>query len=126
MITFFSKIVEVIIYAGAVQGFFLALVLTTAKNGKRKSNRILSALLIILSVSIIHLVFVAGTIGTPYKIKEPFILLIGPLLLLYIRELISPRRLILSDAFHLIPFFLFFLIFLPATIFGAVTRVAST
>jgi len=114
-----SKIVEVIIYAGAVQGFFLALVLSTAKNGKRKSNRILSALLIILSLSIIHLLFVGGTIGFSYKIKEPFILLIGPLLLLYIQELISPRRLILTDAFHLIPFFLFFLILLPATIFGA-------
>ncbi|MBI5464866.1 MAG: hypothetical protein HY966_07950, partial [Ignavibacteriales bacterium] len=112
-----SKIVEVVIYAGVVQGFFLALVLTTAKNGKRKSNGILSALLIVLSVSIVHSVFLAGNVDIPYKIKEPFILLIGPLLLLYIRELISPRRFILSDALHLIPFLLFFLIHIPAMIF---------
>lgn len=114
-----SKIVEVIIYAGAVQGFFLALVLTTGRNGHRRSNKILSVLLTILSLSIIHVLFVSGTSGFPYKIKDPFILLIGPLLLLYIRELISPRRWALSDVLHLIPFLLFFVILLPASIFGS-------
>lgn len=115
---FFSKIVEVIIYAGAVQGFFLALVLSTGKNGNRRSNKILSVLLAILSLSIIHVLFVAESSGFPHKIKDPFILLIGPSLLLYIRELISPRRLTLSDVLHLIPFLLFFVILLPASIFG--------
>lgn len=114
-----SKFVEVIIYAGAVQGFFLALVLTAGKKGNGRSNKILSVLLIILSLSIIHLFFVSGSIGFPYKIKEPFILLIGPSLLLYIRELTSPRKLVLTDVLHLIPFFLFFIIHLPAAISGA-------
>lgn len=105
-----SKIIEVIISAGAVQGFFLAFILATNKNGKRKSNRILSALLIILSVSIAHSLFLAGNFDSPYKIKEPFILLIGPLLLFYFRESTGLRPLKRSDVLHLIPFILFFLV----------------
>lgn len=113
-----SKIVDVIISAGAVQGFFLALILATNKNGKRKSNRILSALLIILSVSIAHSVFLAENFDGPYKIKEPFILLIGPLLLFYFRESVGLRPLKRSDVLHLIPFILFFLIIWPIWIWG--------
>ncbi|MBI3586703.1 MAG: helix-turn-helix transcriptional regulator [Ignavibacteriales bacterium] len=113
-----SKIVEVIISAGAVQGFFLALILATNKNEKRNSNKILSALLIVLSVSIAHSLFLAGDFDSPYRIKEPFILLIGPLLLFYFRESTGLRPLHRSDVLHLIPFILFFLIIWPIWILG--------
>ena len=45
-----SKLIDVIIYAGAVQGFFLALLLNAGKYGKRRSNRILSLLPAVRSV----------------------------------------------------------------------------
>jgi len=103
-----SKLIDVIISAGAINGFFIALVLTTNKNGKRKSNRILAALLIVLSVSIVHSVFITVNIDVPYRIKEPFILLVGPLLLFYFRECTGLRSLRRSDVLHFVPFILFF------------------
>src|SRR3972149_2520374 len=100
----FSKIIDIIISAGAVQGLFFAFVLTTNKNKKRTSNKILSALLVILSVSILHSLLVKSVIESPYKIREPFILFIGPLLYLYIYELTGFRKLGRKDALHFLPF----------------------
>lgn len=113
-----SKIAEVIISAGVVQGFFLAFILLTNKNGKKPPNRILSILLIILSFSISHSTFFVNNIDIPYKIKEPFILLIGPLLLFYFRESTGLQPLRRSDVFHIFPFFLFFIILFPMLTFG--------
>jgi AraC-like DNA-binding protein len=115
---FVSTVVQIIIYAGIVEGFFLALILTTKKNKKRKTNRILAILLMIISVSILHSVMTSGNFSTPYRIKEPLILLIGPLLLFYVREFtgIKPDK---SKIFiHFIPFILFFLVVLPEWFFG--------
>ena len=103
-----SKLINVIISAGAINGFFIALILTTNRNSKRKSNRILAALLIVLSVSIVHSVFFAGNIDIPYRIKEPFILLVGPLLLFYFRECTGMQSLKRLDVLHFAPFVLFF------------------
>lgn len=114
----FSRFIDVLIDAGMVQGVFLALVLLTNKNGKRRSNRILAALLLVLSVSIAHSVFMPSIANTPYRIKEPFILLIGPLLLFYFREAAGLGRLNRSDLLHLIPFLLFFLVVWPVYVFG--------
>ena len=115
------KFLDIIVYAGILQGFFLALILTTAKNSKRKPNRVLAALLIALSVSILHSNLDVGPVPIPYKIKEPFILLIGPLLLLYIREFTKIKMFDLKDTFHFIPFVLFFLIVLPVWLHGVGT-----
>lgn len=60
----------------------------------------------------------AENFDSPYKIKEPFILLIGPLLLFYFRESVALRPLRRFDLLHLIPFVFFFLILLPIGIFG--------
>ncbi len=117
----FSRFVDVLIDAGMVQGIFLALVLLTNKNGKRRSNRILSVLLLVLSISIAHSVFMPSIANTPYRIKEPFILLIGPLLLFYFREAAGLERLNRSDVLHLIPFILFFVVLWPVYIFGPST-----
>jgi AraC-like DNA-binding protein len=116
-----SKLIDIIIYAGILQGFFLAFILTTAKNRKRKPNRILAALLILLSISILHSVISIGHVPIPYKIREPFILLIGPMLLLYIREFTETKMFNLKDAFHFLPFLLFFLILLPIWVHGTTT-----
>jgi AraC-like DNA-binding protein len=114
-----SRIVEIIIFAGILQGFFLAFILTATKNRKRKPNRILAVLLILLSVSILHSIINVGHVPIPYKIKEPFILLIGPMLLLYIREFTEIKMFELKDTIHFIPFLIFFLILLPIWVHGS-------
>ncbi len=112
----YNKIVEVFIYGGIVQGFFFALIIGMNKKWKKRSNNILATLLIILSISIAHSVLIDIDLGGPFKIKEPFVLLIGPLLYFYIREVISPKQFGLPDILHLIPFLIFAVIILPLTL----------
>ena len=113
-----QSLVQMIIYAGIIQGFFLAIILTTKKNKKRKSNRILAVLLIVISVSILHSVIASGSLSTPYRIREPLILLIGPLLLFYIREFTGTKSKTAKNILHFIPFILFFIIILPEWVQG--------
>jgi AraC-like DNA-binding protein len=118
VVEIFSKIIEVIIYAGAVQGIFLGTLLLTAKNRKRKPNRILAILLFILSASIIHSLISFKDLHVPYKIREPFIFLIGPLLLFYVREFTSTKYFELKDTLHFFPFFGFFVFLVPIWMHG--------
>jgi AraC-like DNA-binding protein/NADH:ubiquinone oxidoreductase subunit 6 (subunit J) len=113
-----QSLVQMIIYAGIIQGFFLALILTTKKNKKRKSNRILAILLVVISVSILHSVIAYGIFSTHYRIREPLILLIGPLLLFYIREFTGAKSNPVKDILHFTPFILFFIIILPEWLQG--------
>lgn len=62
--------------------------------------------------------FVIDTIGGPYRIKEPFILLIGPMLLFYVQSISEKRSFTLMDSMHFIPFLLFFLILTPIVVHG--------
>ncbi len=105
-----SIVARIIIFAGIVQGFFLAFVLTTKKNRRRKSNWILAVLLAVISLSIMHSVLFTVQVKTPYVIREPFVLLLGPLLLFYVRKVfgITPFRSI--DMIHFVPLLLFFLV----------------
>lgn len=113
-----SNAVQIIIYAGIVQGFFLAFILTTKKNSKRKSNRILSVLLIVISISILHSVIAESSFSSRFRIREPIILLIGPLLFFYIRAFTGIKPGGVKNYFHFIPFILFFVIILPKWLFG--------
>ena len=118
MVELFLKIVEVIIYAGAVEGIFLGALLLTNKNRKRKPNRILAVLLFILSASIIHSLIPFKGFHVPYKIREPFIFLIGPMLLFYVREFTSTKYFGLKDTLHFIPFLGFFVFLVPNWVHG--------
>lgn len=123
MLTFLNRCAEIIIAAGCIQGFFLAFLINSRKGWKKLSNLILSLLLIILSLSITHSLFIADSVEiiqrSPFKIKEPFILLIGPFMLFYIKELTTHSvKFSFKDLLHLIPFFLFFLISLPVYFHG--------
>jgi AraC-like DNA-binding protein len=110
--------VDILLYAGIVQGFFLALLLHRAGGAARRSNNILSVLLVVLSLSVVHSLFVADQVRhvatNPLRIKEPSVLLIAPLLYLYVRQSVGlARRLRPRDMLHLVPFFLFFAVNLP-------------
>jgi len=110
------RLVEVFIYGGIVQGFFFSLIIFRNKRWEKRSNKILALLLITLSISIAHSILIEVDLGGPFKIKEPFVLLIGPLLYFYTRELISSRPFSASDVIHLVPFLVFALLILPLTI----------
>ncbi len=118
-----NKVVDVIIYAGIVQGFFITFILNSARNLKRRQNRVLSVLLVLLSMAIIHSVFIADEleqlVKSPFKIKEPFILLIGPILWFYIKEISGrARKFDTKSVIHFVPFILFIIFFIPFHVHG--------
>jgi AraC-like DNA-binding protein len=78
----------------------------------------LAILLLVLSLSILHAVLTTGSFGGPLKIKEPMILLVGPLLLFYVRESMGTRTVMRRKLFHFVPFFLFFVIALLMSVLG--------
>ena len=110
---FLSKLIDIVIAAGAVQGFFLALIHTTGTNRNKASNKILSVLLVVLSVSILHSLLAPQAFHSPYKIMEPFILLIGPLLAFYVFDVTGIRKHTFKDILHGIPFVLLIVFILP-------------
>jgi AraC-like DNA-binding protein len=107
------KIIDIMINAGAAQGFFFGALLAANKTSKSASNKILAALLVVLSASILHSLLAAPVFGSPYKIREPFILLIGPLLYFYIRELIGVKKFVWKDTIHFLPFAVLMLLLTP-------------
>lgn len=108
------KILDIVLAAGAVQGFFLALILTAKSTRKKTSSKLLAALLIVLSVSILHSLLAGSGFDSPYKIREPFILFIGPLLNFYVYELTGSRKIAWNDILHFLPFVLLILFLMPA------------
>ena len=104
-----TNLLSLFIGAGLVQGFFLAIVLLFRKEGNIRANRILAVLLATFSINIAHAAVIReffqpshlrGTI-----LFEPFQLLFGPLVYLYIRELASSQGLLRwKDLIHFLPF----------------------
>lgn len=109
-----SVIVQIIIYAGIVQGFYSSIILTHTYR-KNPANNFLSALLIILSLSIIHSIFIIPYFHsfhhTDFHVKEPFIFLTMPILWMYVKKLNEPSfKFALKDVIHLLPFIIIMLI----------------
>lgn len=102
---FIHTFFQIIIYAGIVQGFYSAVILTHTRL-RNPANQYLSCLLIVLSVSIIHSVFVIPYFHQFHQIrfhlKEPFILLVIPFIYLYVKKLNEPA--FRFKALHLIHF----------------------
>ncbi len=109
-----TRTADVLTNAGMVLGFFLAFIFLTNKNRQRRSHRILAVLLVILSFNIAHSVFIASQIQSPDRIKAPFILVLGPLLLFYFRELVGLQPLSRKDLVHFIPLAIYFAIVVPS------------
>lgn len=99
---------QVIIYAGIIQGFYSAFVLTHTKL-RNPANRYLAFLLMVLSFSILHSTFIVPYFhhshGTDFHIKEPFILLVIPFVWLYVKKLNEPQfRFAKRHLLHFVPF----------------------
>ncbi|MFA6403097.1 MAG: helix-turn-helix domain-containing protein [Salinivirgaceae bacterium] len=113
-IEFITLILKIIIYAGIVQGFYSAFVLTHTKL-RNPANYYLAILLMVLSISILHSSFIIPYFHqfhhTNFHIKEPFILLVIPLVWLYVKKLNEPQfRFSKKHMLHFVPFVLVMLL----------------
>ncbi len=101
---------------GAAQGFFLSLMLALLKRGNRQANRILAALVFVISVALAStlLLYPAVYTAVPYliRISDPMRLLFAPLIFLYVVSLtggqVNKRSLL-----HFTPFALYVLYLIP-------------
>ncbi|NOU45666.1 MAG: AraC family transcriptional regulator [Bacteroidales bacterium] len=105
---FIALILNIITYAGIVQGFSSAFVLTHTKL-RNPANQFLAILMVVLSISILHSSFIIPYFHqfhhTNFQIKEPFILLIIPFVWLYVKKLNEPQfRFSKKHLLHFVPF----------------------
>jgi AraC-like DNA-binding protein len=103
-----SVIIKIIIYAGIVQGFYSAFLLSHTRL-RNPANHYLALLLAVLGFSILHSTFIIPYFhhfhNTSFQIREPFILLVVPLIWLYVKKLNDPKfKFIKKHLFHFIPF----------------------
>lgn len=104
----FSTIIKIVTYAGILQGVYSAMVLTHTKL-RNPANQYLAVLLIVLSFSILHSLFIIPYFHhfhqTSFRIQEPFIMLVVPIIWLYVKKLNEPqfhfRR---KHLLHFVPF----------------------
>ena len=100
--------INIVIYSGILQGIYSAMVLTHTRL-KNPANYYLATLLLVLSLSIAHSTFLTPYFhishGGSMSLKEPFIMLVVPLLWFYVKKLgepsfnFAPKHLI-----HFVPF----------------------
>ena len=103
---------------GAAQGLLLAIALLNSKDDNTTANRLLAALTITISIIVSGAVLLSSKYVFVYphlsRIHHPFVFLAGPLLYLYLRELISNGRSFeRRDFLHFVPFAVFVIYLLP-------------
>jgi len=111
----------------AVQGIFVSAVLWFIQKGNRFTNRLLSLLLFLFSVTLIEYVLY----WTKYQVKFPhsldasgsFPFLYGIILLFYFRNVFEQKKIAKKDIYHLLPFFIYVLSELPLYLSTAETKV---
>jgi len=111
-----KEILTTLSLIGAAQGYFLGLILFTRKNNILP-NRILSALLFIMSFALSAQYLADMDAAVNWRIILPFLLslmsLYGPLVYLYSKSIISGVRCFkLTNFLHLIPFLIIFFIYI--------------
>ncbi|WP_299530497.1 AraC family transcriptional regulator [Ulvibacterium sp.] len=102
---------------GLLQGLFLSILLATGVS-KKKSKYFLVSLIVILSLNLLNYLVINSTLYTmiPHftHLSLPFLFLIGPLFLYYIKSILSARFILkLSDLLHTLPFLLAVIYMLP-------------
>ena len=116
----------IVFLIAAVQGFFVALVLLRWRRGNPQGNRLLAALLLLFSLTLLEYVL----FWTDYlyrfvhmaNISTEFPFLFGPLVWWYLRTIYEQKPLRRADLLHAAPFVLFSLTLLPWFILDADTK----
>lgn len=107
-VDFIETVFKILIYAGIVQGFYSAIVLTHTRL-RNPANHYLAILLMVLSLSVLHSAFIIPYFHqyhhANFHIKEPFILLVIPFVWLYVKRLNEPQfRFSKKHLLHFVPF----------------------
>lgn len=115
---FSIDVLSVIIFLGIAQGIFLSLVIMKVKKGNHKANRLLALLILCISIVISDTLILSTRIyhNFPYALHlyVPFFTVLGPLLYLYVKELVNYEySLIFKDTLHFIPFLIAIGVMLP-------------
>lgn len=118
-----EEIGKMIIHAGIVQGVFATILFLTRKESNTKS---LIPIVACFSVIISHSYIIGHLAGlyikSPFIIAEPFIFLISPFLYFHFRKIANSKwKFQFHDFIHLLPFFLFFISFIPIYLHGKQT-----
>ena len=118
-----QTLTTILIYAGIVQGFYIAFLLNH-NNLRNVANHYLAILLVVMSISIAHAIFVVPeiykTLNYPFRIREPFLMLVIPLIWLYVKKLErSSFRFSAQTTFHFLPFVVFMSVNIPAFLHGS-------
>lgn len=103
---------------GALQGFFFALTLVLSERGDKSANRLLSFLLVAISLHLSEYTIIATGLyrQIPYVLGTtlPFVFLIGPVYYLYAVALLSEGFAVdVKRALHFVPALLCYLLLLP-------------
>lgn len=119
-----NTIIEILNNAGIVQGFFLAFLLFYKKSLNKNANKILAVLLFVFSISILHSLFAdshfENLYKSPFRAKEPFVLLVAPMLWFYVKEItLKSKFFSFKTSFHFLPFIAFFILMIPFLIYGS-------
>ncbi|MEQ9438195.1 MAG: helix-turn-helix domain-containing protein [Cyclobacteriaceae bacterium] len=105
----------IFLFAGA-HGLFLAIVLFFQKKGRAQANQVLAAIMFLFGLTIFYYVaFWTGYIEVLSRVFRVILILpltFGPLFLLYFK-LLQREKISRRDAWHLLPFFLFFISNVP-------------
>ena len=122
-------LINILIYAGIVQGFYMALLLNHNKR-QNAANKYLAILLVTLSISIAHTAFavplVQKSLNNPFRIKEPFLMLVIPLIWFYVKKLEQPLlQFKTKSILHFLPFIVFMSVSIPAFVGGTDSGMAQ-
>lgn len=112
----FMRVLTILLFAGVIQGLFLSAALVTIGKNNRRANRILAAIILIFSLSIlIHAADHSEILfRIPYhpELMQLMFFLLGPLIFNYVRTLTDPdfKK---SSLLHYIPFAFATAVFIP-------------
>ncbi len=112
------SITAIICIIGIFQGLLLAFTLVFSKDGRKMSNRLLAAVLVLTTIVLAHVVLEErdAFFSYPYLffVKAHVFFLLGPLFFFYVKSHINKEfKFAAKDLLHLIPFLIFFLVVLP-------------
>lgn len=110
-------VLAVLSLLGGIQGLLLAVSLSTSKRGSKTANRLLAALIAVVSIFIFGAVVRSAGYELIYphlsRIHDPFTFLAGPLLFLYLRTLVKKWAFQKKDFLHFLPFIVCLLYLFP-------------
>ncbi|MCB9316373.1 MAG: helix-turn-helix domain-containing protein [Lewinellaceae bacterium] len=120
----------IVFLIAAVQGGFVALALLMRKRGQRLANRLLAVLLLMFSFTLFEYVMYWTNYIFRFmhlaNLSAQLPYLFGPLVYLYLRTIYEQRPLSRRDLWHLLPFVIAVMLYLPWLMLDAATKAAIT